>query len=250
MEAPKPWKLRFSLRQLFVFVVFLSFILWAIFQPEKYEREEVVSTYGYPPEYRIKPIDEQIAILKQHFPNLISVDISVASKPLPAGAEGYFAIPRWQKIAPTYAQAVDKVLDAIMQRRVLWGSAAGPVLETAKKSDSISQISRNQNTPNILIVPAQFGLRHRGRSFRRVRAVMGYREFGLGAYEVSIMLLAHPERLGWSSGLLWITCAGDADGGFSVAPLFSFGGGEVGFGAVWCGRAHEYCGSASAFLSQ
>jgi len=48
---------------------------------------------------------------------------------------------------------------------------------------------------DILVVPAQFGLRHRGRSVRRVREVMNANEFGLGVFAIGIMLLTHPERL-------------------------------------------------------
>ncbi|MBU0624750.1 hypothetical protein KKF05_00220 [Patescibacteria group bacterium] len=110
------------------------------------------------------------------------------------------------------------------------------------------------NDFDILVVPAQFGLRHRGRSVRRAREVFMANEFGLGAFAIGIMLLTHPEReVQWEQ--LHVDCAGDefapeAGGGFSGAPLFRFSGGGVGFSARWFDDAYEFCGSASAFLSQ
>jgi hypothetical protein len=44
---------------------------------ETFEGEEVESTYGYPDGWRLKPLEEQVAILKQHFPGL---DVSHVQK--------------------------------------------------------------------------------------------------------------------------------------------------------------------------
>ncbi len=105
-----------------------------------------------------------------------------------------------------------------------------------------------------LVVPAQFGIRHRGRSVRRARETFTANEFGLGPFETGCMLLTHPERLEDYDDL-WPDCAGSEyapgeDGDFSGAPYFYFGDGEVGFGTSWVGHAREGFGSASAFLSQ
>ena len=42
----------------------------------------------------------------------------------------------------------------------------------------------------------------------------------------------------------------DADGDFSNAPIFNFNGGKVKFSAYFYDLAHDYYGSASAFLSK
>ncbi len=75
---------------------------------ERYVDEEVESNYGYFSGYKPKGIIEQTNILRQFFPGIGSADEKLAEQPLPPNAEGWFAIPRWEKIAPTYGEAVGK----------------------------------------------------------------------------------------------------------------------------------------------
>ena len=115
-------------------------------------------------------------------------------------------------------------------------------------------LANQQAGHNILIIPVQFGLLHRGQSVRRAREVFQSNEFGLGSFQVGIMLLTHPERLvQWDQ--LHLDCAGDeyapgADGVFCHAPLFLFHGGGLGFIAYPCGHAGGGFGSVSGFLPQ
>src|ERR1043166_9456067 len=78
--------------------------------------EEVESSYGYLSGYdKPKSLVEQVAALQKLFPELGECDDSIfahGEKELPDGAEGYFAIPRWQKFGKTYGEALQKVLDA------------------------------------------------------------------------------------------------------------------------------------------
>jgi hypothetical protein len=114
---------------------------------------------------------------------------------------------------------------------------------------------RDAQKSDLLQVPAQFGIRHRGRSVRRAREIFAVNEFGLGAWEIGCMLLTtHPERLNDYNDL-WIDCAGDEfkpsdESEFSRAPVFSFRGGKPMFGAGEVGIANDDYGSASAFLPQ
>ena len=41
----------------------------------------------------------------------------LARRPLPEGAEAWFAIPRWQALAPTYNEAVEMVLGVLAPKR-------------------------------------------------------------------------------------------------------------------------------------
>jgi len=113
----------------------------------------------------------------------------------------------------------------------------------------------NQQTGfDILVVAAQFGLRHRGRSVRRAREVFMDNEFGLGAFEIGCMILTHPERLQHFDDL-WIDCTGNeysynGNGVFSRAPYFHFHDGNAGLNAGWVNGAYEHYGSASGFLLQ
>lgn len=221
--------------------------------------EEVESSYAYPKGYKVKGITEQTNILRQLFPGIGFADEKIAEQPLPVNAEGWFAIPKWQTLAPTYGEAVEKVLAMIASKRKFYNYRDGQLgaeylRQHAKTAKMFQKLGDEQKDYDILVVPAQFGLRHRGRSVRRAREVFQANEFGLGAFAVGIMLLTHPEReVQWEQ--LHIDCAGDefapdADGDFSRAPLFLFSDGRVKFDAFWFGYAYEYYGSASAFLSQ
>jgi len=223
--------------------------------------EEVESSYGYLSGYKPKGITEQTNSLRQLFPGIGFANEKLAEQPLPPNAKGWFAIPKWQSVAKTYNEAVQKVLDLIKKQRKgkFYNWREGKLGEkyfrqherTAKKLETLAE---QQKDYDILVVAAQFGLRHRGRSVRRAREVFTANEFGLGAFEIGCMLLTHPERL-VSYDDLWIDCAGNeygpgADGDFSDAPFFDFGVGEVGFGADWFGHARSGYGSASGFLPQ
>lgn len=235
-------------------------------QPNKYKDEEVRSSYVYPDDYAVKDIAEQVAILAELFPQLDTTATLVFLKDvlptlaLPEGAEGWFAIPRWDKLAATYGQALEVVLKKIADSRRFFNyreGALGPkyLAESARTAMMLEKVMETQ-TGDILIIAAQFGLRHRGRSVRRARVLIedNTPEYGLGAVALGSMLLTHEKReQRWEQ--LHIDCAGDvyspnADGQFDLAPLFDFYGGELKFDANWVSYACGYFGSASGFLPQ
>lgn len=227
----------------------------------RYADEEVESNYGYPEDYRrgkAHHISNQVGALREYFPELGTADEEIASGELPDGAEGWFAIPRWEKISPTYGEAVEKVFAMIASRRQFYNWREGQLgpecLRQHERTGMLQTLIAQQSEHDILIVPAQFGLRHRGRSVRRAREVFLPNEFGLDAFAVGCMLLTHPERL-VSYDDLYIDCAGDeydlsADGQFDRAPCFVWGGDGVGFGTGWVGNPNSGYGSASGFVPQ
>src|SRR3990167_9580167 len=79
--------------------------------------EEVQSSYAYPKGYTVRGITEQTNILRQLFPGIGFADEKLANQPLPPNAEGWFAIPKWEEFAPTYGEAVEKVLAMIGTKR-------------------------------------------------------------------------------------------------------------------------------------
>ena len=117
------------------------------------------------------------------------------------------------------------------------------------------KFANEQKDYDILVIPAQFGILHRGRSVRRaLEVMMNSNQFGLGAFAVGIMLLTHPERL-QSYNDFYIDCAGDKFsteivGVFDDAPFFKFYGDKVMFGTRWVGYTFDFFGSASGFVSQ
>ena len=227
----------------------------------QYTNEEVKSSYGYLSGYKPKGITDQTNRLRELFPGIGYADEKLTEVELPSNAEGWFAIPRWEKIAPTYNEAVQKVFDLIKKTRkgkfynYREGNLGPQYLRQSTKTAKIFQVlGDEQKDHDILVVPAQFGLNHRGKSVRRAREVMNASEFGLGAFAIGIMLLTHPERLQHYDDL-WIDCVGDeysprADGDFSRAPCFHFVDGKVKFGAGSVGSVDDSSGSASGVLSQ
>ncbi|MEX0933689.1 MAG: hypothetical protein WD003_00290 [Candidatus Paceibacterota bacterium] len=228
---------------------------------DKYKNEEVTSKYGYLSGYtKPKSITEQTNILRQIFPGIGFADEKLAEREVPTHAEGWFAIPKWQTVAPTYVEAVQKVLEAIHVARngKFYNFRDGQITserlrQSAKTEAMFQKLGDEQKNHDILVVAAQFGLCHRGRSVRRAREVMQVNECGLGAFAVGIMILTHPERLQHLDDL-WIDCAGEefddptAVVRFDRAPVFSFNVGRVEFGTRWYVSAHGHYGSVSSFL--
>jgi len=226
--------------------------------PDQFLFEEVESRYRYSAYHEPKGIAEQIKILRQLFPGIGFPEICRSK--LPSNAEGWFAIPRWQVVAETYGKAVQKVLELIKKTREgkfhnLREGQFGPkyLCVSVRSIQALEKIEEEQGGRDILVIPAQFGFRHAGRSVRRALEVMGADEFGLGAFAVGIMLLTHPERLGQECDDLWIDCAGDelsllGNDKFFGTPCFGYENSMVHFSAGSFGDAKGHYGSASGFL--
>jgi hypothetical protein len=232
--------------------------------PDQFAEEEETSSYGYLSGYAApKLLEEQITRLKELFPELAqsTADLSIGSQPVPPNAEGYFVIPRWQLFGKTYAEAVQKVLDKIKDvRQGAFHNFRNGQIDDAhlrlhqKTADALEALSKDQPGHDLLVLAAQFGLRHAGRSVRRARVVMTGNEFGLDSFAIGIMTLTHPIRLE-NVDDLWIDCPGaefspDGGGDFSESPCFEFYDGEVWFDTHDVDDADAYYGSASGFLPQ
>jgi len=238
---------------------------------DRYAGEEVRSSYAYPKEYRgPKPIVDQIKAIAKIFgldPGQ-AIEFAKNLPALPDGAEGWFAIPSEGALAKKhfpevtdparkYCQAVQLVHAKLAASRSFYNYREGQITpahlrvhaRTAHALDLIAEIQKG----DILIVAAQLGMRHRGKSVRRAREVFVMGEFGLGSLAVGSIVLTHPERLiRWEE--LEMDCSGDefspeADDVFSESPFFSFNDGGVRFGTGrHCPSGHF--GSVSGFPSQ
>ena len=226
-----------------------------------FANEEVKSDCGYPQGYAAKPVCEQLVVLAKHFPGLDAGPALACSKELlarPQGAEGWFAVPKFEKVGKTYNEAVEKVLDLIAKTRTFYNYRKGNLgekhLRLSERTMFALQMLGEKQKGDLLIIPAQFGFAWRGRSVRKVRYNYAPHEFGLGSFIGGCMLLSHPERLvQWEQ--LHVGCLGDeyspdADGRFGHAPCFFFFDGKVMFFTDVVGVPHAYYGSASGFLSQ
>lgn len=192
----------------------------------------------------MKTIEQQVAVLKKHFPKVDYKSLQ---------GEGYVVL-KWQSIALTYSDALERVFGAIESTRKFYNYRRGEMgsnqlLETERKAKAMSFF-----TGDAVVLDAQLGQKFKGKSVNQARSVFEEKEFGLGAFEVACILLTHPDTL-MSLNDLWVDCPGDEyrfddERGFSCAPLFDFYGGKLGFFAGRLDIARDVYGSASASLPQ
>lgn len=238
----------------------------------KFKNEEVRSSCTYPSEYKgPKPIETQIKAIAEIFTLDPASTLEFAKNlpVLPSGAEGWFAIPSIDVLAvkyfpevsdpaEKYCRAVQLTHEKLGNSRSFYNCREGQIDRQhlkvhARTADALAIIEATQKG-DILIIAAQLGMRHRGRSVRRAREFFAVNEFGLGALMVGSIALTHSERFACSEELD-IDCVGDewspgGDGQFGKAPIFFFGGVKLGFDVYGLGAASVSYGSASAFLLQ
>ena len=224
---------------------------------DKFKDEEVGSDRVYPPSYRVRPLEAQVTELKKLFHGLGSCHERLARKPLPEGAEAWFAIPRWQAVEPTYCEAVERVLELLSARRKVSNRIIGKLGEKYLRESERTKLAEKilgeqQEGSEILVVGAQAGMLHRGSSARRTRVAMAGNEFGLGVFAIGCILLMHPERLSTGDTLM-IDCSGDeysvrADYTFDRVPLFDYDIGGIEFIIFYEDRARNLWGTPTGFL--
>jgi hypothetical protein len=224
---------------------------------DKYKDEEVGSNRVYPPTYRVRPVEAQVTELHKLFPGLGSCQEKLARRELPEGAEAWFAIPRWQALAPTYNEALEMLIAVLCTKRRFSNRIAGKLgqqyMRQTERSKLAEKILTDQQEGNdILVVAAQAGLLHRGSSARRTRVAMAGNEFGLGVFAFGSMLLTHPERLSTGDTLM-IDCGGDeysvrGDYTFDRVPLFDYDIAGIEFSIFYEDRARNLWGTPTGFL--
>jgi hypothetical protein len=222
------------------------------------------SDFTYPDEYTVKPIAEQIAILSEFFGlnGTKALAFTVNLPELLEGSESYFAIPRWQAITRSYGEALEKVITLIRKSRKFTNHCSDEFdekyLRQSERTKTMFSKLCEQQKGDIIIVPAQFGLRHRGKSVCFTLEVFDDNEFGLGTFAVACMLLTHPKREKEEPGAyrqLHACCAGDelapkADGQFDHVPSFFGVSVELHIGDRWMHNVCDRFGSASGFVMQ
>jgi len=224
---------------------------------DKYKDEQAPSNRVYPPTYRVRPVEAQVTELRKVFPSLGSCQERLARRPLPEGAEAWFAIPRWQALAPTYNEAVEMLLEILTSKRRFSNRIIGKLGETYLRQTERSKLAvtilgEQQEGSDILVVGAQAGMRHRGASARRTRVSMAGNEYALGVFAIGCILLTHPERLSTGDALM-IDCGGDeysvrGDYTFDRVPLFDYDMAGIEFSIFYEDRARNLWGTPTGFL--
>lgn len=167
-------------------------------------------------------------------------------------AEGIALIPHWKQFG-TYNQAVEKVLGFIKDSRPFYNWREGELGSDRFRQTKAKEAFWNSQHDSVLM-PVQLGNRWKGKSVETVRKDVANDELGLGAYEVGVILLTHPEILTkWED--LFIDCPGDEydypDGTARCfgAPIFRFDG-SVEFDTGGVDGVYDYYGSVSGFFPQ
>lgn len=239
--------------------------------PDQYTDEEVESSYTYSPEYKgPRPIAEQIKKLTEIFglDGKPAPEFANNLPEFPEGAEGWFAIlsptaemklaPQAANDADRFCQVTDLILGKIATSRSFKNWREGQIdsvhlrrhVRTTAALAKIAEIQKG----DILIIAAQLGRRHRGKSVRRARVCFSGNEFGLDPVAMGSIALTHPERYVRFEELD-TDCPGaefapGAGGGFSRAPYLFFYGDRLRFGARDVDLPDGLYGSASGFSPQ
>ena len=190
--------------------------------------EQTESSFGYPDGFRTRTVQEQLEVLKKHFPNLDASHVQELAKgELPEWAEGWAVIPKPEKVG-TYHEALAMAIDLLVKKdRKFKNWREGALTEKhlrLKEKTAQAHAKLNKQSGDFWVIPFQFGLKWRGHSVRNAQVRFAESEFGLGPYEVAILLLTHPDRI-TGQGQLYIDCAGceyssGADGDFSACLYF------------------------------
>lgn len=160
---------------------------------------EIPSIFTYPDIYRAETVDEHVRMLRTAFPGrgLFSFDQERVKAPLLPGAEAKFAMPPWWRIADTYNEAVERLLQKLRANYDLDQEDDADALRQHPRSVEMwGRLRKQQGDKDIYILDAQFGMRWRGISALDVReSCAGSNEYPLGAYGGLMMMLTNSTRL-------------------------------------------------------
>ncbi|OGY42994.1 MAG: hypothetical protein A2Y67_03330 [Candidatus Buchananbacteria bacterium RBG_13_39_9] len=225
-----------------------------------YADEQTESSYCYPEGFRIRTPQEQVEILLKLFPNLDASHVAeLASGELPEWAEGWAVILKPEKVGNTYHTALEAVLGLIANDRKFQNWREGTLTEKhlrLKEKTAQTHAKLNEQPGDFWVFPFQFGKKWAGHSVRNAQVRFADKEFGLGPYEVAILLLTHPDRI-TGQGQLYIDCAGceyspAADGDFFACLDFCWNNscGQLGLDDDGTDDVSGQWGAASGFLAQ
>lgn len=223
--------------------------------------QKVPSAYGYFSGYKPGGVSvaEQINRLKRAGVTIGTLNERVVREKLPPHSEGWFVRPPWEMLAPTYVEAVAKVLELLRRSRdgKFYSYREGSLEymdlhQTRDTTSAFTAIQKKQESETI-ILPAQFGIYYRGHSSALVEEEVGSREFLLDTYTVGIMLLSHQPRLNNEEDL-GIICGGDicvnvnSDAREEHAPHYTWNAGQLVFGTGNPHRPLSNFGVATGFV--
>jgi len=214
-----------------------------------------VTPQMYGIEIRAKDPVKQVEILRGHFPGYNLPDPSESPERNPFGANGCFAIPTWMVFGDTYAEAVESVMSKlaeVLDRRPVPHFQIREVRPHGLRTDGcLHRILGRQARP-VLLLTAQLGSRHAGKSAQRAVETFTTSEFGLGLCELAIALLTHPEALEGIDREIGFGCTGheirNDNLGRAVAEVLMVGPDRFWIEKPGVGTANPYVGWPTAWM--
>lgn len=172
--------------------------------------------YVYPKKFGSlpKPVMDQFAILHGAFPEHLSLFNGWKNAQRPQNADGWYVIPYWRAVAKTRADACMRMVSLLQRQRNFNVSDAcrdfdaRSVRLNSHTEDALDLIHRQQGSAGMLVIPAQFGIAHRGESPDKATETLTRTEFNLGVFEGLAMLYTHPPRLEYKERH-WIGLGGE-----------------------------------------
>ncbi|NQV13487.1 MAG: hypothetical protein HQ530_04285 [Parcubacteria group bacterium] len=223
--------------------------------------EEKKSSVGYPEDFRIRTLAEQLEFWQQYYPGFDSSHVlALAEVSLSTGAEGWAVTPKPTRIMGSDSEAYHGALDRMLKllagqcKFENWqkGTLSPEHLRLVQRT-MLAHKELDELPGDFWVFPFQFGQRWAGKSVRRGRILYTEPEFGLGPYENAALLATHPGRI-TGLGQLRIDCPGcvyspDADGQFDDCLDFSWNQGDDGLSLRYyhLGIANPGFGGVSGF---
>ncbi len=186
--------------------------------------------YVYPKDYRRKPVDRQINIIGKVFGLSTETAMKFATErlpkiKLPRHAEGWFAVPSVEAVAKKHFPQVTGLIDQyresirfackkIKETREFSDYGLGffdhhPFMERPKSLSACYSHNIGGQDGEIILIPAQLGMRFQGKSVDDALKAFTEKEFPLGMFEVLSILITHPKRFNVYAGLS-MNCADNA----------------------------------------
>lgn len=205
--------------------------------------EQVASKCRYPTKHSgPRSVMSQIALLaaKFNFEPSKANNFATRLPKLPEEAEGWFAIPSEAGMAKLasraksqnkkpYQSAVQVVADYMNTQGVVGNPLRGelrysmPIPVCAPKTQRAMQRLSAEQPGDILIIPAQLGQRHLGRSARRAEECFAPNEFALDIISLLAILNTHPFRVMTDSVKCPLaTCSGTRFDGYENQIAYAY----------------------------
>ncbi len=205
-----------------------------------YLDEEVNSDFIQNKNFKYRSLLEQKNVLEKYFGPLGKIDSVYPGKKYPDQSNLYL-IPNIELAGDNFEVAMDNVLRIIAKEsgRPVTNSfisrrmKINELVHSKNFLSKIDTLKKSQNGENSLVIPAQLGIRHKGRSGRRADECMTQHEFGLDPYQLGIILITHPERaIEFEDGLAAM-CTGMVSKDGELSPYFSDLGHGVNFNLIF-----------------